>query len=815
MRAKGILLILTVSFIMPLILSSCGGGGGGGAASGTPEVSVVTDTGTGSDSAGISSEGDTGDSGDSETANLVLLISTNDDGKLPVNYEYLDPADYSSSVTVVDENGNTCEVTITDDGSIKVKPADGSIDGTYTVTITENDREYELVITVTDGVASVVSASSSPAGYSVVLNLNEGKVVSGDLTFTVTSEGLFTGYSVDSSVENIVITDKNGNAVSVNVDPVTGDLIVPGDGSGPYTIVITTEDGSVIKITTDNNGKIGSVTINSSTLILDLNDGYVTCSGTTLNLTTESATGEWALAEGVQILSVTAKDTITIDTSYVWINKTSGDIMILGTVTPEGPYTIKVLVDGETYIIQTDASGTVTGIIPGNTLLTLTNGYVTNNSYNVVQFATGSNGSWAVSGSISNISATDSDGRSVSVSVNTSDGNLVTSNTVTDPVTIVFDYTDSKGNIITYTLVVANGTLISYQALITDPGEDFDFSTVTNVKISLYVVNKTTGLAIGQASINLVNSNGTYKWEGFTNSSGISIFEATVETANSTAKVIVTHDGYEKVECEITGIGKLIEFGKKIAMTPVEDVPVVTDSDNDGVPDTDDEFPNDDTAAKTITGVYTLAYEDLYPNQGDADFNDLVVRLTIVETIDGQNRLRKIDLKTKLLAAGAGYTNKFAINIYGTQYILISNPKADTVYTLGSSYNSNKNESYRDCEEFSHDSIVFDGGIDRTLIAPMPYDPYIICNGDTAKQAHLPSVKTTFTGNVIDSTGFPWALIVPDDWAWPYEGSSTKGAWNYQIIKKAYPYFDDWYISDGESCTDWYNTSVSDYIYQK
>lgn len=811
MIKKGNYLLLALALILPVIFSSCGSDS---KSKNVPDVTIITDPGTGS-------------GGSDTNGNTVPVIEiAPDENGLPVNGELLDPDSYNGSseavINAADENGDTCNVTVSDDGTIIITPADGDINGIYTVTIITDDREYELVITVQEGAVAGITGTSTISGYSMVLNLEQGTADNGDDTITVTSTGLLSGYGLDDSVAGIVVKDKNGSVVASEVDPVTGDILVKGEGSGPYTIILTMDDGSVVTITSDINGTITGINVNGSTMILNLDAGAVEYSGIDLALTSAES-GIWSLADGVQILSVTAAGgSVTIDLSNVWINQANGDIMILGTVTPAGPYTIKVSVDGEIYIIMTDASGNVTGIIPGNTLLVLTEGYVTHCGNNVVQVASGNTGAWALSGNISNLSAKDADGNNVNVSINSVNGNMSTPGSFTDPVTIVFDYLNAKGDVITYTLVVAHGDLVSYQALITDPGSNFDFSTVTNVKISLSVVDEKTGLAIGQASINLVNSDGTYKWEGFTNNNGISIFEATVESAANTAKIVVSRESYQSVDCVISGIGELIEFGKKIAMKPVDDA-VVVDSDGDGVADSDEdpEFVNDPTAAKAITGVYTLAFEDLYPNRGDADFNDLVVRLSIREIIDGQNKVRRIELKTKLLASGAGYKNSFAINILGERYMLIANPKAVSDYTLGSDRNSEPGYAYHNCQEQTHETIVFSSGVDRSELGPMPYDPFIICNGNEDNQVHLPSAATDFTGIVRDSEGFTWAVIVPEDWAWPYENTTDYHWHNVRwmnhpnSIFAAYPEFEAWYKSGGESNTEWYLNPDTRYVFTK
>jgi hypothetical protein len=797
-----------------LLLVSCGGNSGSSSGA-VPEV--VVEPGTNPIDGNTDSGGNTVNNPADSTLPSVTIKPT--DGYLTVNGENVPPSDYNSSnqsatVIAVDEHGVNCVVTVSNDGNIIITPDDGSAEGTYTVTINTGDREYVIIIEVNANGDPVVSTCISyPSGSSMILDLNDGKFVNtlNGNTITVTDDGLFPGFAL---VADIQVTGPGGSTVSVTVDPLTGDIIASGDMSGPYTIVITTSDGSVITLTTDNNGKITAVIENNSTLILNLDNGSVSSSGYNLSLTVSSGTGIWSLADGVQVLSVTAAGGAIqqIDTARLWINQINGDIMIAGSnglEPPVGPYEIKVSAGNSVYVIKTDTNGQVVSILPGNVLLQLSQGVIIYSGNNVLAIANNSNG-WTLSGAITGLTAVDASGRGLNIIIDPVSGNLVTDANVTGTVTITFVYTDSQGNGITYTITVINGSVNSYTAEITNPSSDFDFSTVTNIKVFLNVVDGTTGLPVKQASISLANATAD-SWKGFTDDLGISIFTATVASASQTTSIAVAHAGYKNIQSPITGIGKLIEIGKKIAMTPETLVIPPVDSDGDGVADSEDDYPYDSTGAKTITGVYTLAFEDLYPSKGDADFNDLVVRLTITEKIDSQNKLRQINLKTKLMASGAGYKNQFGININGVRRILISNPKAVSIYTLGYydkygqlKYYSNTSGTYRDCAELSHSPILFEGGISRESVGAMPYDPFIICNGVAGNEVHLPSVETSFTGMTKDTDGFTWALLVPETWKWPKESAS---------VYNAYPYFQNWYTSFGENNSDWYMTYSSSYVY--
>lgn len=803
------------------------------------------------------------------------------------------------SVTVKDSSGQTVNATIDPVTGDMITGGTGS--DTYTITVVKNDGTTITTYTiVTDSLGQIITISTDGVNHVLIPVVNGTATIVPPVTIEGIeikalidiSEYISGAWSQLDSITGITATSANGTALNgVTVDPLTGSIItsdltlaettivikentdeggkithsiiidadgnvisyikveIKPDGTTITTIILLDENGNVKEYSetvTKPNGETTTtlivvtdsgttLTVTNTGIVLRLNSGSASADGFVLALTAKPD-GLWTLKSGVEIVSCLAGNgSIEVDLSSITVDPVSGHIMINGTgnVVQKGPYEMRVNIGDASYVIKSDANGNIISIIPGNTLLQLTDGYMTFDGRSILKIIE-TDGS--ISSMISSLTAADSDGKTVTLNVY--NGNIVTSDSFTDPVTLTFLYTDDDGNGITYTVIIKNGSVYSYTAEITNPSADFDFSTVTNIKVYLYVVDANTGSPLKQASINLTNASAEDSWVGYTDDSGKSVFTATVASASQTTSISVTHSGYVSISSPITGIGKLIEIGKKIAMTPEEVVTVPTDTDNDGVPDDEDDYPNDDTGAKAITGVYTLAYEDLYPSPGDADFEDLVVRLTIIEKIDSQNMVRQINLKTKLLAGGAGNTNQFAINIKtGTDengypvfknIMLISNPKEESIYTLGPTSQNNLDSAYRNCVEKEHDSIVFSSGISRDELAPMPFDPYIICDGyrkpanTGVKESHLPSVLTPFTKAVtfsgyIDmrSVGlnyfyterFAWAVIVPNNWIW------AKGSTSANIFL-AYPNFQTWYESDGELMKDWYNYPATGYIYQ-
>jgi LruC domain-containing protein len=93
----------------------------------------------------------------------------------------------------------------------------------------------------------------------------------------------------------------------------------------------------------------------------------------------------------------------------------------------------------------------------------------------------------------------------------------------------------------------------------------------------------------------------------------------------------------------------------------------VQDSDKDGVPDVDDEFPEDPYKAYQITfpaaGWGSLAFEDLWPETGDYDFNDLVVDYRMTVITDAKNELVEIRGSFVTRAIGASFHNGFGLSL--------------------------------------------------------------------------------------------------------------------------------------------------------
>jgi hypothetical protein len=91
-------------------------------------------------------------------------------------------------------------------------------------------------------------------------------------------------------------------------------------------------------------------------------------------------------------------------------------------------------------------------------------------------------------------------------------------------------------------------------------------------------------------------------------------------------------------------------------------ITTVTDQDADGVPDNTDDYPDNPLLAhnnyypgKTTYG--SLAFEDLWPNRGDYDFNDLVISYRFNQITNANNKAVKIEATLITEAMGAMLQN--------------------------------------------------------------------------------------------------------------------------------------------------------------
>ncbi len=289
--------------------------------------------------------------------------------------------------------------------------------------------------------------------------------------------------------------------------------------------------------------------------------------------------------------------------------------------------------------------------------------------------------------------------------------------------------------------------------------------------------------------------------------------------------------------------------------------PPIADADGDGIPDDQDDYPNDPLKAfdnyYPAAGFGSLAYEDLWPGKGDYDFNDLVVDYRFHTVTNAQNKVVNIKATFASKASGAYLNNGFGFNLPDASGALVSGPINYHFIASGSKLNENYinyNSSYGTEHGQSKPTfIVHDNffklmpnpgtgigvntvqeapfvAFDTTMITIVPtapaftmndfsvntWNPFLIVDLDRGHEVHLPNyiatdlVNPDFFGMWEDdsnpATGrtyktvnnLPWAIDIPSAFEWPKEKID---------ITQAYRKFAEWAESGGQLYPDWYTNA--------
>ncbi|MBD0401421.1 LruC domain-containing protein [Flammeovirga sp. EKP202] len=257
------------------------------------------------------------------------------------------------------------------------------------------------------------------------------------------------------------------------------------------------------------------------------------------------------------------------------------------------------------------------------------------------------------------------------------------------------------------------------------------------------------------------------------------------------------------------------------------------DADGDGISDGFDEYPNDPTMAFNNyypgrNGFGTFAFEDLYPNEGDYDFNDVIVHYRHNYITNANNEVVKI--KSKYVAksvkatfnSGFGFalpfhidsiasvtgsilnTNLVTLNAKGTETgVSDENPVVIVFDNQNSIVTNNGNIKYSDVIDME---MIFTSPISVQTLAFEEFNPFIFAN-EREREIHLPGFEPTIkfntayrtagedTGDYRTTTGHPWGLSIIHKFHPPKENID---------ITTAYNNFGRFVTSNGLSFRNWY-----------
>lgn len=345
------------------------------------------------------------------------------------------------------------------------------------------------------------------------------------------------------------------------------------------------------------------------------------------------------------------------------------------------------------------------------------------------------------------------------------------------------------------------------------------------------------GNIIGNGTTSLIKISGTTNINGGANISGNMEFCDLngVESLNGTISspaVLACNVYLPTSNCNTSGNG----------------TPAIIDTDNDGVADSNDEYPNDPNRASNSyypaqSQYGSLAFEDLWPARGDYDFNDLVVDYNYQLVLNANNEVVDIIGKFRVEAIGGFFKNGFGIQFDFAPSVVASASGA----VLSESYITNSNNG-TESGQSKATVIVFDNAatllpnpgtpfvnteigdayvnpdsvtLTINLSTPQslnalgsyPFNPFLIVDMDRGKEVHLADYAPTdlananFFGTGSDdtqvgagryyksSTNLPWALNLISGFDYPVEKEDIVGV---------YLNFAGWAQSGGANSNDWY-----------
>ncbi len=259
-------------------------------------------------------------------------------------------------------------------------------------------------------------------------------------------------------------------------------------------------------------------------------------------------------------------------------------------------------------------------------------------------------------------------------------------------------------------------------------------------------------------------------------------------------------------------------------------IDVSNDEDGDGVNDELDDFPFDPNQAfnnfvPSENSNGKMVFEDLWPSQGDYDFNDLSMAYSFNLIANANSLVTKIEASFMVDNIGAALQNGYAFTLP------IATTKISSVegQVLNADYiqtNSNGTET----GTVANESVIFVVGdvtnmlnvpitmtinfsepIDPMDLGEVPFNSFLIVNGDRAREIHLPDLPPTSKADYLgtgadfsDATigryyktenNLPWAMNIFEGFNPPPEAIP---------ITLQYPRFVNWANSGGTQDLDWY-----------
>ncbi|MFY8109706.1 MAG: LruC domain-containing protein [Bacteroidia bacterium] len=282
--------------------------------------------------------------------------------------------------------------------------------------------------------------------------------------------------------------------------------------------------------------------------------------------------------------------------------------------------------------------------------------------------------------------------------------------------------------------------------------------------------------------------------------------------------------------------------------------PKSKDSDEDGVEDELDEYPEDKSRAfnnyyPNESGFVTVAYEDLWPSKGDYDLNDCVVDFRYNMITNPKNEVIRIEAEYVLRASGGSQAIAFchnfpikASNIESVNGAKLEEKNETAVFTIFTDSKAelgawNTVPTQAKAKPVSYNvNITLKEPVSLESIVIGEFDPFIWVNEKDkgrAYEIHLPGKSVTSyadkklfgyaddnsndgENNYLTKAGLPWAILVPEKFEYCAE-LKTFDKKEITDITQVYLHFAQWAQSGGKYFPDWYKNEKgyreSNYIF--
>lgn len=411
--------------------------------------------------------------------------------------------------------------------------------------------------------------------------------------------------------------------------------------------------------------------------------------------------------------------------------------------------------------------------------------------------------------------------------------------------------------IVTKKVAINGGSTLTNNCKLT-AGDNFTVNTSINTYGLIDVTKKIT--INGGASITLhdgamVNAkdmtiNGTISGTGSTSLAKVS--GKTILNGGASIAGNLEYCDIDGIETNTGSITATLSCGVYIATSSCNGigngVPTISDSDNDGVADDNDLFPNDpDRAGESYypgsNQFGTVAFEDLWPGQGDYDFNDVIVDYRFRLITNADNEVKDIELDYSLRAIGGSLKNGFGFQL-DISPSLVESITGQKNFENTLSFNANGTEA----SQAKAVIIVFDNAFGvlpnngtqtvntdpneaatvadtnnlritlitaqvQSQLGDFPFNPFIYIGQDRTKEVHLSGnvptdlMDANFFGNsqddsdpsqgryFVNENNLPWALDISQKFDYPKEKED---------IVLTYGQFSSWAQTGGSSSSDWY-----------